>query len=137
MLFQQYLPDLFAHFEKEGIETSFYATRWFLTLWGDTLPLPVVVRIWDLFLYEGPRVIYSVGIGLLQLSKGILHFPHLSHVARAELYRNNGNATRVQEDVSRRKPGDQEGNESKYNGNDDQPVQGWLQSYCRPCMRSR
>ena len=71
MLFQQYLPDLFEHFEKEGIETSFYATRWFLTLWGDTLPLPVVVRIWDLFLYEGPRIIYSVGIGLLQLSKGI------------------------------------------------------------------
>ena len=54
---QEFLPDLYRHFQAENFRTSMYASSWFLTLFTTQFSLAVVDRIMDLFLSE---VDYSI-----------------------------------------------------------------------------
>lgn len=49
---QEFLPDLYRHFQSEHFNTSMYASSWFLTLFTNQFPLSIVCRIMDLFLSE-------------------------------------------------------------------------------------
>jgi hypothetical protein len=46
------LPDLHRHFTAHAFHTSMYSSSWFLTLFTTALPLPLVCRIFDIFLNE-------------------------------------------------------------------------------------
>ena len=67
MLLKEHLPKLATHFEEETIVPTLYASSWFITAFAADLPLPLVVRIWDIFLYEGVKIIFRVGLALLTL----------------------------------------------------------------------
>lgn len=49
---QDQLPELYNHFQAQGIATSMFASSWFLALFTTVLPLPLACRVFDLFLYE-------------------------------------------------------------------------------------
>lgn len=67
-LFRLLLPDLHKHFDVEGIQTSMYSTRWFLTLFYGVLPFPILLRVWDLIFAEGyQHTIHRVAIALLKI----------------------------------------------------------------------
>lgn len=67
-LFASLLPDLHKHFEVEGIQTSMYSTRWFLTLFCGVVPFPILLRVWDLILAEGyQKTVHRVAIALLKM----------------------------------------------------------------------
>lgn len=51
-LIERHLPQLHAHFEKEGVMPEMYATKWFITIFSYSFPFETVVRIWDIFLYQ-------------------------------------------------------------------------------------
>lgn len=51
------LPDLHSHFITHAFHTSMYSSSWFLTLFTTSLPLPLVCRIFDVFLNEVIRKI--------------------------------------------------------------------------------
>lgn len=51
-LLQENLPDLAAHFRAHNFFVSMVASQWFLTVFAATLPLPIVCRIFDMFLVE-------------------------------------------------------------------------------------
>lgn len=65
-LMARLLPKLHAHFEKLGVEPVFYASQWFLTLFVYHLNFRLVLRIWDIFLCEGWKIIFRVAIALLK-----------------------------------------------------------------------
>jgi hypothetical protein len=44
---------------------SLYASQWFLTLFINQFSFPVVLRIWDMFLLDGWKVIFRVALLLL------------------------------------------------------------------------
>ena len=44
-----------------------YASQWFLTLFAVYFEIDVVVRIWDIYLVEGKKTIYRVGLAILKL----------------------------------------------------------------------
>lgn len=46
-----------------------YAPGWFLTLYVSFLPFNIVLRILDIFLYEGFKIIYRVGLGILKIKE--------------------------------------------------------------------
>ena len=46
------LPALGKHFEEQMITPWMYATSWFMTILSIDLALKLVVRIWDIFLYN-------------------------------------------------------------------------------------
>ena len=56
------MPDLFAHLQEEQLESSIFATKWFQTLFIYSLPMRYAARIFDVFLLEGPLVLFSVAV---------------------------------------------------------------------------
>lgn len=46
-----------------------YAPGWFLTLYVSFLPFNIVLRILDIFLYEGYKIIYRVGLAILKIKE--------------------------------------------------------------------
>jgi len=46
-----------------------YAPAWFLTLYVSVLPFNLVLRILDIFLYEGFKILYRVGLCILKVKE--------------------------------------------------------------------
>ncbi|CAE7896758.1 RABGAP1L [Symbiodinium sp. KB8] len=61
------LPELHEHFCKENLQHSVYLHQWFLTLFVSSLPLPMVLVLWDAIICGGLAEILSVSIAVLQL----------------------------------------------------------------------
>ncbi|KAG6543998.1 hypothetical protein Mapa_014622 [Marchantia paleacea] len=65
-LVREQLPRLGAHFEEEIINPSMYASQWFITVFSYSFPFSLELRIWDVFLYEGVKIVFRVGLALLK-----------------------------------------------------------------------
>lgn len=65
-LVKEQLPKLGAHFDQEMINPSMYASQWFITVFSYSFPFPLALRIWDVFLYEGVKIVFKVGLALLK-----------------------------------------------------------------------
>ncbi|XP_077214512.1 ypt/Rab-GAP domain of gyp1p superfamily protein isoform X2 [Tasmannia lanceolata] len=65
-LVKEYLPKLGEHFSQEMINPSMYASQWFITVFSYSFPFPLALRIWDVFLYEGFKIVFQVGLALLR-----------------------------------------------------------------------
>ncbi|KAJ1524080.1 hypothetical protein ONE63_010617 [Megalurothrips usitatus] len=63
-------PAVYKHLKKQKIEPILYMTEWFLCVFTRTLPWPTLLRIWDMFLCEGIKIIFKVALVLLKFSLG-------------------------------------------------------------------
>ena len=63
------LPRIAAHFERHGCVVELFATRWFVALYANALPVETTLRVWDAFLLEGIKVIHRIGLALLRISE--------------------------------------------------------------------
>jgi TBC1 domain family member 2B len=63
-LLAEKLPNLLAHLEKHDIELSLFS--WFLTCFVDNIPSRIYLRIWDVFLYEGNKVLFRFALAFLK-----------------------------------------------------------------------
>lgn len=66
-LVKTFLPKLWKHFEKEGVQTTDYTTRWYMMLMLENLPFDVALRMWDIFFSEGNKVVFSETLALLRM----------------------------------------------------------------------
>ncbi|WIA41306.1 hypothetical protein OEZ86_004906 [Tetradesmus obliquus] len=64
-LLKQEQPKLGGHLEAEGVVPSMYCTHWFNTIFAYSLPFEQLLRVWDVFLLEGMKVVFRVGAALL------------------------------------------------------------------------
>ena len=70
------LPKVFQHFEVLGVDPSFFASQWFLTLFVYHFQFRALLRIWDIFLCEGWKEIFRVAICLMRWEeKELLSLP--------------------------------------------------------------
>jgi len=65
-IFDQSMPKLSQRFKNQNLCTSYYATKWFLTVFLDTFPFKITIRLWDLFLYIGFDVVYSICLSIMR-----------------------------------------------------------------------
>ncbi|GMF51715.1 unnamed protein product [Phytophthora fragariaefolia] len=67
LLFSTHMPELYAHFQAEGVHVATFCTRWFLTFFSsfETLAPTLVVRLLDIFIIDGWRVMFSVSLVIL------------------------------------------------------------------------
>jgi hypothetical protein len=63
------LPNVFAHFEKHGIDPFLYATPWFLTIFSSTFHVGFATRVVDLLLVHGLNALFWVALALLASSE--------------------------------------------------------------------
>jgi len=91
-----YRPKLGHHFQKENLEAGFYSASWFLTIFVSAFkykegPL-LLEKIWDLFLLDGPSVVFKIVMvilmeyedHLLEMSFAAI-LPYLNDLAKDEL----------------------------------------------------
>jgi hypothetical protein len=60
-----YLPLLHWHLKRQELSAQCYAISWFLTLFAQQLPIPVLNRLWALFLLKGWKVLIKFALALL------------------------------------------------------------------------
>ncbi|MEQ2201167.1 hypothetical protein XENOCAPTIV_008540, partial [Xenoophorus captivus] len=63
-------PIAFRHLEKHKIDPILYMTEWFMCAFSRTLPWASVLRVWDMFLCDGVKIIFRVGLVLLKCTLG-------------------------------------------------------------------
>lgn len=76
MLFSTHMPELYAHFQAEGVHVATFCTRWFLTFFSssETLAPTLVVRLLDIFIVDGWRIIFTMSLVVLDtLRDHLLH----------------------------------------------------------------
>ena len=64
---KKFIPKIYELFKKEGMIPSMYASEWFICLFSRNLAFDVLVRIYDVFLLEGYKVIYRFALAFLKL----------------------------------------------------------------------
>ncbi|KAI9300435.1 rab-GTPase-TBC domain-containing protein [Cunninghamella echinulata] len=72
-LLSQLCPRLDAHLSQHSIHPAMYASQWYLTLFAYSLPIHLVMRIYDLVFAEGAvETITRVAIAIMQKNEDIL-----------------------------------------------------------------
>lgn len=62
-----YLPDLDSVLKEHDIELSLITLHWFLTLFASVVHMKILLRIWDLFFFDGSIVLFQVTLGMLKI----------------------------------------------------------------------
>ncbi|XP_019516134.1 PREDICTED: small G protein signaling modulator 3 isoform X1 [Hipposideros armiger] len=68
-LIVQYLPRLDKLLQEHDIELSLITLHWFLTAFASVVPIRLLLRLWDLFFYDGSRVLFQTTLGMLRLKE--------------------------------------------------------------------
>ncbi|XP_045869213.1 small G protein signaling modulator 3 isoform X3 [Meles meles] len=68
-LLVQYLPRLDKLLQEHDIELSLITLHWFLTAFASVVHVRVLLRLWDLFFYEGSLVLFQTTLGMLRLKE--------------------------------------------------------------------
>ncbi|PKA48516.1 hypothetical protein AXF42_Ash017415 [Apostasia shenzhenica] len=67
-LVRERFPKLFNHLEYLGVEVTWITGPWFLTIFVNMLPWESVLRVWDVLLFEGNRVmLFRTALALMEL----------------------------------------------------------------------
>ncbi|XP_076454498.1 uncharacterized protein LOC143289420 [Babylonia areolata] len=61
------LPGLARHLVAIDIEIATVTLNWFLAIFFDAVPFHTLLRIWDCFLLEGPKVLFRFSLAILKM----------------------------------------------------------------------
>lgn len=62
-----FLPDVDMTLKEHDIELSLITLHWFLTLFASVVHMKILLRIWDLFFFDGSIVLFQVTLGMLKI----------------------------------------------------------------------
>jgi len=68
-LFRSQMPKLHDHLLSENFIPSFYATKWFMTIYSNNMPIELTLRIWDMFFVEGKECLYRVALAFMKINE--------------------------------------------------------------------
>ncbi|KAM5206455.1 TBC1 domain family member 2B isoform 2-T3 [Hipposideros larvatus] len=92
-LMSEKLPRLHAHLEQYNVDYTLITFNWFLVVFVDSVVSDILFKIWDSFLYEGPKVIFRFALALfkykeeeiLRLQDSMSIFKYLRYFSRTIL----------------------------------------------------
>ncbi|KAM5291459.1 TBC1 domain family member 2B isoform 1-T1 [Glossophaga mutica] len=92
-LMSEKLPRLHAHLEQHQVDYTLITFNWFLVVFVDSVVSDILFKIWDSFLYEGPKVIFRFALALfkykeeeiLKLQDSMSMFKYLRYFTRTVL----------------------------------------------------
>ena len=73
-LTEQMLPAVYAAFKKHMVSTTSYATKWYITLFANSVPFQTQLRLWDAFLLEGHDIFVVVAVAIVWVYRGTFPF---------------------------------------------------------------
>ncbi|XP_028257014.1 USP6 N-terminal-like protein isoform X1 [Parambassis ranga] len=63
------LPRLKKHLDREQMSAGIYSTKWFLQCFIDRTPFTLTLRLWDIFILEGERLLTAMSYTVLKTHK--------------------------------------------------------------------
>ncbi|XP_015193799.2 USP6 N-terminal-like protein isoform X1 [Lepisosteus oculatus] len=63
------IPKLKKHLDKEQMSTGIYTTKWFLQCFIDRTPFTLTLRLWDIYILEGEKILTAMAYTILKLHK--------------------------------------------------------------------
>ncbi|OBZ86694.1 Ecotropic viral integration site 5 [Choanephora cucurbitarum] len=88
-LVQEHLPHVARHLKQQGVNSTMYASQWFMTLFAYKFPFNLVYRIYDVIFAEGISVIFKFAIALLKRNQTTIlsyDFEHLLNFLKNGLF---------------------------------------------------
>lgn len=79
-ILKKMMPKLKQHLDTQEVYTSLYTMKWFFQCFLDRTPFTLTLRIWDIYILEGERVLPSMSYTVLKL-----HKKHLMKLSMEEL----------------------------------------------------
>ncbi|OAV99488.1 hypothetical protein PTTG_06673 [Puccinia triticina 1-1 BBBD Race 1] len=64
-LIEHLIPAVHATFDKQMISSSAYATKWYITIFANTVPYEAQLRLWDAFFLKGMDVLILAAVSLV------------------------------------------------------------------------
>ncbi|XP_056604098.1 USP6 N-terminal-like protein isoform X2 [Triplophysa dalaica] len=71
-ILQKLLPKLKQHLDNQEVFTSLYTLKWFFQCFLDRTPFTLTLRIWDVYILEGERILTAMSYTILKLHKKTL-----------------------------------------------------------------
>lgn len=71
-LLTRFLPRLKKHLDKNNVDAILYSLKWFFVIFVERVPFSLALRIWDLYLLLGERVMTAMAFTILKLHKNRL-----------------------------------------------------------------
>ncbi|XP_075429843.1 small G protein signaling modulator 3 isoform X2 [Ascaphus truei] len=68
-LIVQYLPRLDKLLQEHDIELSLITLHWFLTAFASVVHIKLLLRVWDVFFYQGSLVLFQTTLGMLRMKE--------------------------------------------------------------------
>jgi ecotropic viral integration site 5 protein len=67
-LIRSIMPKVYKRLQSLGLDSTMYGPAWYSTIFS-RMPIALVLRIWDIFLHEGPKILFRVGLGIIKVYK--------------------------------------------------------------------
>ena len=68
---KKFIPQIYDILKRDEVYASIYASEWFLCLFSKDLKPKILMRIIDVFLYEGYKVIYRFALAFLKMKEKV------------------------------------------------------------------
>ncbi|XP_061663470.1 USP6 N-terminal-like protein isoform X2 [Syngnathoides biaculeatus] len=79
-ILKKMMPKLKQHLDSQEVLTSLYTMKWFFQCFLDRTPFTLTLRIWDIYILEGERILPAMSYTVLKL-----HKKHLMKLSMEEL----------------------------------------------------
>ncbi|XP_065213001.1 USP6 N-terminal-like protein [Planococcus citri] len=68
-IMNKFLPKLKKHLDRNGVDTGIYTLKWFFQCFLDRIPFKLTLRVWDIFIWEGEKVLTAMAFNILKLHR--------------------------------------------------------------------
>lgn len=65
----KFLPKLKRHFDQYGLDAILYSLKWFFVCFVERVPFSLCLRVWDVYLLYGERVVTAMAFTILKMHK--------------------------------------------------------------------
>ncbi|XP_017780494.1 PREDICTED: USP6 N-terminal-like protein [Nicrophorus vespilloides] len=65
----KFMPKMKKHFDKHGLDAILYSLKWYFVCFVERVPFSLCLRIWDIFLLDGDKIITAMAYTILKLHK--------------------------------------------------------------------
>ncbi|XP_014675899.1 PREDICTED: USP6 N-terminal-like protein [Priapulus caudatus] len=93
VVFKKFLSKLKKQFDKQEVYTSLYTTKWFFQCFLDRTPFTLSLRLWDIYVLEGEKLLVAAAYCILKLHRRTLQkmiFEHILEFLSREVEKNFG-----------------------------------------------
>lgn len=68
----KFLPKVKKHFDSCNLDSILYSLKWFFVVFVERIPFALCLRVWDIYLMDGEKVVTAMAYTILRLHKNKL-----------------------------------------------------------------